>query len=281
MNKRNEKSAFEVVKNILAIILICAIGYAIYTAFKKFTSQNLKENIILCAQIFLSFVALFIFYKPVRRIFKPQKLNSKLLCIFSAFALFIFELNGCIKIAKSLLNNEKITKLWFLYLFIFCIIFITVLAERHSMFSLKELDLMEGHDFEYACAEILKANKFKKVRVTQGSGDYGIDILCEKDKLKYAVQCKCYSRKLDNKAIQEAHTGMAYYGCNVCAVMTNQYFTEPAKRLAETIDAQLWDRDTLTKMISHKKKSTANDEFTDTENDNEDDEITDEQYNEE
>lgn len=40
-----------------------------------------------------------------------------------------------------------------------------------------EMDLMEGHEFEYYCAELLKKCGFQEVEVTRGSGDYGIDIL--------------------------------------------------------------------------------------------------------
>ena len=42
-------------------------------------------------------------------------------------------------------------------------------------------DEMEGHDFEYFCAELLQKHGFLDVQVTKGSGDYGIDILAEKD----------------------------------------------------------------------------------------------------
>ena len=44
-----------------------------------------------------------------------------------------------------------------------------------------DIDLMEGRDFEYYCAELLKRRGFQEVEVTKGSGDYGIDILAEKD----------------------------------------------------------------------------------------------------
>ena len=35
-------------------------------------------------------------------------------------------------------------------------------------------DEMEGHDFEYFCAELLQKHGFLDVQVTKGSGDYGI-----------------------------------------------------------------------------------------------------------
>ena len=49
---------------------------------------------------------------------------------------------------------------------------------------------MEGHEFEYFCADLLEQNGFIDVEVTRGSGDYGIDILAEKEGVTYAVQCK-------------------------------------------------------------------------------------------
>ena len=60
-------------------------------------------------------------------------------------------------------------------------------------------DTMEGHDFEYYCAELLKNNGFYNVSVTQGSGDQGIDVLAEKGGVKYGIQCKCYSSDIGNK----------------------------------------------------------------------------------
>lgn len=116
-------------------------------------------------------------------------------------------------------------------------------------YTLKQLDGMEGHRFEYACADILKMNGFKNVKVTQGSGDYGVDIIAYKNGKKYAVQCKRYSHKLDNKPIQEVKAGLAYYNCDIGAVMTNQYFTEPAKELARINGVKLWDRNALSKML--------------------------------
>lgn len=44
-------------------------------------------------------------------------------------------------------------------------------------YTLEQLDLMEGHDFEEAVAELLRYNGWRDVTVTQGSGDYGIDIV--------------------------------------------------------------------------------------------------------
>ena len=103
-----------------------------------------------------------------------------------------------------------------------------------------ELDLMEGHDFEYFCAELLRRRGFQEVEVTKGSGDYGIDILAEKEGVTYAIQCKCYSAPVGVKAVQEVIAGKAYYDCDRAMVITNSTFTPSAVELAKKSRVELW-----------------------------------------
>lgn len=112
-----------------------------------------------------------------------------------------------------------------------------------------DIDLMEGRDFEYYCAELLKRRGFQEVEVTKGSGDYGIDILAEKDGVTYAIQCKCYAAPVGVKAVQEAYAGRDYYDRMVGAVLTNQYFTQPAVEAAKKLKILLWDRGYLESMM--------------------------------
>jgi restriction system protein len=109
------------------------------------------------------------------------------------------------------------------------------------------MDEMEGHDFEYYCADILNEMGFVDVEVTKGSGDFGVDILAEKDGVSYAFQCKCYDKPIGVKAIQEVYAGKDYYDRMVGVVMTNQYFTQPAVDMAKKLNVMLWDRDYITK----------------------------------
>lgn len=111
------------------------------------------------------------------------------------------------------------------------------------------LDEMEGHDFEYFCAELLKQRGFLEVEVTRGSGDYGVDILAEKDGVTYAIQCKRYNGPVGVKAVQEAYAGRDYYDRMVGAVLTNQYFTAPAAEAAKKLKILLWDRGYLESMM--------------------------------
>ena len=39
---------------------------------------------------------------------------------------------------------------------------------------------MDGYQFEYQCAEILKRNGFSRVEVSQSCGDQGVDIIARK-----------------------------------------------------------------------------------------------------
>ena len=89
---------------------------------------------------------------------------------------------------------------------------------------------MDGLQFEHRCAELLRYRGFHKVTVTKGSGDQGIDILAQKNGLKYGIQCKYYSHPVGNKAIQEA-----------AMVMTNNTFTRAARELAEKLEVELWE----------------------------------------
>lgn len=113
----------------------------------------------------------------------------------------------------------------------------------------RELDEMEGHDFEYYCAQLLEKSGFDEVEVTRGSGDYGIDILAQKDGVTYAIQCKRYTAPVGVKAVQEAYAGRDYYDRMVGAVLTNQYFTAPAVEAARKLKILLWDRGYLEGMI--------------------------------
>lgn len=117
----------------------------------------------------------------------------------------------------------------------------------------RHFDTMEGHEFEYYCAQLLRKKGFIEVEVTKGSGDYGVDILAEKDGVTYAVQCKCYTAPIGVKAVQEAYAGRDYYDRMVGAVLTNQYFTTPAVEAAKKLKILLWDRGYLESMLEEEE----------------------------
>ena len=99
---------------------------------------------------------------------------------------------------------------------------------------------MDGHQYEYECAKMLRNKGFSNVTVTKGSGDQGIDITAYKGGKKYGIQCKYYSSPVGNHAVQEAFAGVRYYNCDVAVVMTNNTFTPAARELAKKTGVLLW-----------------------------------------
>ena len=190
-----------------------------------------------------------------------KKRKSELGCIATIFGYLIFAciIALIIDLIRTHISEQAKHNLMIVAIVIAVVVFLSMVCniyrKFHRKYTLKQLDKMDGHQFEYACADILKANGYKHVKVTRGSGDFGVDIIAEKDKVRYAIQCKRYNHKLDNTPIQEVVGGLAYYQCDKGAVMTNQYFTEPAKQLAQVNDIELLDRDTLSHMVNRTEKS--------------------------
>ena len=106
----------------------------------------------------------------------------------------------------------------------------------------KNYDEMSGLEFERYCGYLLQKNAFTDIKITQASGDHGIDILAEKAGISYAFQCKCYSDNVGNDAIQQAHTGKCLYHMDIAVVITNRYFTQHAQDEAKQLGVKLWDR---------------------------------------
>ena len=158
---------------------------------------------------------------------------------------------------RILLESEEFLHYMHILVFVllvsFIIIGIVFFLKKHRRIVPEHFDTLEGHEFEYYCADLLQKKGFIDVEVTKGSGDYGVDILAEKDGVTYAIQCKCYTAPIGVKAIQEAYAGRDYYDRMVGAVLTNQYFTTPAVEAAEKLKILLWDRGYLESMLEEEE----------------------------
>lgn len=132
--------------------------------------------------------------------------------------------------------------------------YVDVLSDKDDKVQaeLLSIDLMDGYQFEAWCADALKAKGFISVSVTQASNDQGVDILAEKDGVKYAFQCKRYSTDLGNTPIQEVHSGKDYYHRHVGVVITNQGFTTGAVSLAKETGTLLWGRKWIIDYLNQK-----------------------------
>lgn len=114
------------------------------------------------------------------------------------------------------------------------------------------VDDMPGLMFERWVGAQLRTRGYK-VSLTP-INDYGVDIVAKKDGFKTAVQVKCYRRVLDQKPIREAVAGMLHYKCSRSMVVTNSYFTQAAKTLAQSNHCELIDRDKLAGWLAETQK---------------------------
>lgn len=115
------------------------------------------------------------------------------------------------------------------------------LAGRTEHKRYKFIEEMDGLAFENYCAQQLaKTRKYKSVRTTPPSGDFGADIVATAlDGMVWVFQCKRYKNKLDNTPIQEIVGAMAHYNAQRAAVITNSEFTKPARQLAKENNVEL------------------------------------------
>ena len=110
------------------------------------------------------------------------------------------------------------------------------------------IDKMTGAEFEaFVCALYNKLGY--EAEQTKLSGDFGADIVARSNASTYIIQTKRSVNKISVSAIQEVAAAKSYYRANGCAVVTNNYFTAPAIKLAKTNNVDLVDRDELAKTI--------------------------------
>lgn len=105
-------------------------------------------------------------------------------------------------------------------------------------------DNLSPIEYEHLCADILRQQGWE-ARVTQGSGDQGVDVLADRNGVMLAVQCKKYSSPVGNKAVQEVIAGVGFYGANRGAVVTNNTYTPSARALANSHNILLLHHDDL------------------------------------
>jgi len=117
-----------------------------------------------------------------------------------------------------------------------------------------EIDKMKGSLFEDYLYILLKSKGYV-VKKTPVTGDYGADLVLHGNNKKIIVQAKRYKNKVGIKAVQEIAAAKSHYKADECWVITNNYYTKPAKGLATSNDVKLVDRDTLIKWMNEMRKS--------------------------
>jgi restriction system protein len=97
---------------------------------------------------------------------------------------------------------------------------------------------MSPQEFERYCASVLRERKWD-ARVTQASGDQGVDIVADKRGLRIVVQCKKYSKPVGNRAVQEIVAGIAHRDAQRGVVVATSGYTSSAIKLAASNEVLL------------------------------------------
>lgn len=115
---------------------------------------------------------------------------------------------------------------------------------RYLRSPLSKIDKMDGEQFEKYLKAFFEERGYR-VELTKQTGDYGADLLMKRDGKTVVVQAKRYTGHVGIKAIQEIIAAKSFYAADEGLVATNNYFTKPAKELAEKAGIELWDRSSL------------------------------------
>ena len=116
-----------------------------------------------------------------------------------------------------------------------------------------EVNRMDGREFELFSGDLFRALGYTNVIVTQSSGDFGADVIAEKDSVRFAVQCKRYSAPVGVTAVQEVLASKSLHDCHVACILTNNTFTPAAEELARKNLVVLWGGNKLKEFIDRAK----------------------------
>lgn len=111
-----------------------------------------------------------------------------------------------------------------------------------------DFDQMSGVEFEKYIWAFL-SQKGYRVYETKKSYDFGVNLIVYARNNKTVVQVKRYKSKVGIKAVQEIISGKVFYDAKNAIVITNSYYTEPAKKLAGKSKVKLYDRNDLKEFV--------------------------------
>ena|SRR5699024_5308150 len=107
--------------------------------------------------------------------------------------------------------------------------------------TLAKIDRMDGYEFENYLSVVFY-NLGYEVKGTPVSGDFGADLILNKDNERVIIQAKRYNGKVGTEAVTQVLAGMAYYQGTSGKVITNSFFTKQSIELATKTNIELVDR---------------------------------------
>lgn len=121
-------------------------------------------------------------------------------------------------------------------------------------FRLRDIDTMDGIEFEKYVATVLKSQGYTDIQLTEHY-DYGVDIVATKSGVRWGIQVKRYSGLVKANAVRQVVTGLRMYDCQRAMVITNSVFSRVAVQLAQSNDCVLIDRSLLARASNNATRS--------------------------
>jgi restriction system protein len=122
-------------------------------------------------------------------------------------------------------------------------------GQRLRRSGIAEIDRMSGTTFERRLAVLFRGLGYRVEMTGRSGGDYGCDLVLKQGGRRVAVQAKCWAKNVGIKAVQEAAASRLHYQADSAMVVTNRYFSRPARELAQSNHVELWDRDRLVREL--------------------------------
>lgn len=123
-----------------------------------------------------------------------------------------------------------------------------------NVFDISAVDQMTGRQFEKYLKKLFTDLGYivdlTGTTYYQHRGDFGGDLVIQKDGIKTTIQAKCSNDFIGINAIREVIGARDHYECQKAVVVTNNYFTKDAKIQAKDSDVVLIDRDNLIELIN-------------------------------
>jgi restriction system protein len=121
--------------------------------------------------------------------------------------------------------------------------------ERLRRSGIAVIDTMDGVEFEQRLAHLYAFFGYK-VSDTAVTGDFGADLVMDKDGERTVVQAKRYEGNVGIEAVQQVIGAKAHYGATAAIVVTNSMFTPAALTLAQSNGVLMVDRSQLIDMLA-------------------------------
>ncbi len=177
-----------------------------------------------------------------------KDVTNAYLIIFASFAAFLVNLAG---------NLDQVSTAEVVYFVStsILIVFFVYKAYKRDTFdarTIKQLQLLDDHEFELFVGDLMKKSGYKKVKVMPKGPDIGKDIVAyDRHGKKIIVECKKYSdtNKVDRERVMKLHSAMIHEKATRALLVTTSSFASTCAPYAMDKNIQLVDAMKLSSWI--------------------------------